>query len=342
MLGKTILFVALLGLGLEGAVNAQHLKKVRISSKAAGESTLPYVIGQRLGFYREEGLDIEVIVTRGTVAIQALIAGSVDYSNANVIPGILGGARLKIILMNADKPAHYLVSSSKISTLIDLVGKKVAISDFSGNSALILRELLNTNAISIDRVQFTTVFGDPSVRLGALLGGAVDATPLTYELAKMATARGYRILAYTGDYVSSLSATLVTTDQKIETSPEEVFRVVKATLKGQLFMYRETEETVKFLMEVLGMKDINWARELWNDRLKHASEIARIGRATEEAMIKNIERVSEQMQLAGIKPRFKGLIGLKQVYDFSFAERAYEEFGAIKWDPSNYQYMKRK
>ncbi len=339
---KVISLVVLFGLGLGGVAYAQQLKKVRISSKAAGESMLPYVIAQRLGFYREEGIDIEVIVARGTVATQALISGSVDYSNASVIPAILGGARLKIILINADKPAHYLVTSSKISTIRDLIGKNLAISDFSGNSTLILREFLNAKGIPADRVKLITAFGDPSVRLGALLGGAVDAAPLTYELAKVAEAKGYRILAHIGDYVSSLNAALVSTDQKIETPPEEVFRVVRATLKGQLFMYRNTKESIKFFAEVLGIKDIDLARELWEDRLRNASEIARIGRATEQAMTRNIERVKEQMQLAGAKPRSKGVVGPRQVYDFSFAERAYEELGAIKWDPNNYQYSKKK
>jgi ABC-type nitrate/sulfonate/bicarbonate transport system substrate-binding protein len=79
------------------AFAAEALKKIRIASKAAGESLVPYVIPQRLGFYREEGMDVDVIVTRGTVTTQVVVSGAVDYSNGGSIPAILGGARLKIL-----------------------------------------------------------------------------------------------------------------------------------------------------------------------------------------------------------------------------------------------------
>ena len=89
---------------------AQPLKKIIFSAKGGGEAMLPFVISQRLGFYKEEGLQSEVVVTRGTIATQALIGGSVGYTNAAVLPAVFNGARLKMILNNADKPAQYLVS----------------------------------------------------------------------------------------------------------------------------------------------------------------------------------------------------------------------------------------
>jgi ABC-type nitrate/sulfonate/bicarbonate transport system substrate-binding protein len=115
---------------------AQSLKKIIFSAKGGGEAMLPFVISQRLGFYKEEGLQSEVVVTRGTIATQALIGGSVGYTNAAVLPAVFSGARLKIILNSADKPAQYLVASPKITSLKQLAGKTVAISDFSGQRIL--------------------------------------------------------------------------------------------------------------------------------------------------------------------------------------------------------------
>ena len=156
---------------------------------------LPFVISERLGFYREEGLQSEVVVTRGTIATQALIGGSVGYTNAAVLPAIINGARLKIILNNADKPAQYLVSSPKITSLKQLVGKTVAISDFSGNAFLIMKDLLARTGVPIAEVKLR-VFGEPNLRLSSLLTDSVDATMLSYEQVKRAQAKGYRMLAY--------------------------------------------------------------------------------------------------------------------------------------------------
>src|SRR6266508_4617238 len=216
---------------------AEALKKIRIASKAAGESLVPYVIPQRLGFYREEGLDVDVIVTRGTVTTQVVVSGAVDYSNGGSIPAILGGARLKILQVSTDKPSQYLVVSPKITNIKQLNGKTVAISDASGNSTLLFRELLSKNGVAVDTVQMRAL-GEPSVRFGALLAGTVDATMITIGNARQAQAKGFRILLYSGDYVSSLSANLETSDDKIQTSPDEVYRVVKETLKGQMFYHR--------------------------------------------------------------------------------------------------------
>jgi ABC-type nitrate/sulfonate/bicarbonate transport system substrate-binding protein len=46
--------------GLPQAFSAEALRKIRIASKGGGETLLPYLIPQRLGFYKEEGLDVDV------------------------------------------------------------------------------------------------------------------------------------------------------------------------------------------------------------------------------------------------------------------------------------------
>jgi ABC-type nitrate/sulfonate/bicarbonate transport system substrate-binding protein len=183
--------------------------------------------------------------------------------------------------------------------------------------------------------------GEPSVRLGALLSGAVDATMITIGNARLAQAKGFRILAYSGDYVSALSANLETNDDKIQRSPDEVYKIVKATLKGQLFYHRNPSEAAKFILEVLRLTDFNEAREIWRERDKQASELAKIGQASDEVMTVNIERVREQMRAVGAVSRLKGPVSLDQVYDFSFVKKAYDEIRASKWDPMRYEYAKR-
>src|SRR5687768_16980654 len=128
----------------------------------------PFVISERLGFYRDEGVLAEAVVTRGTIASQALIGVSVGYTTATVLPAILNVARLKIVLNNADKPAQYLVSSPKISSIKQLPVKTVAISDFSGNAFLIMKDLLARTGVPIADVKLR-VFGEANLRLNALL-----------------------------------------------------------------------------------------------------------------------------------------------------------------------------
>ena len=339
MARRVLLFLALFLIASQTVSLAQPVKKIRISTRGLGLSVLPYMIGQRLGFYRAEGLEAEPIVTRGTVAIQTLIANSVDYSNALPIPAILRGIPLKVLTVISDKPSHYIVGSAKMTSLKQLIGKKIGISDFSGNSYLILRDVLQKAEVPIEQVQLRTI-GEGSVRMMALITGVVDASILSPEETKEAQAKGFRILAYSGDYISSLVTSLVTSDAKIKSSPEEVQKTVKATIKAQLFIFRHPDETTKFLLEALGTSDVHLAKEILDDFSKRASDLARRGVANDEAMRSNVDRVVQQLQLTGAMPKSKE-ITLDQVYDFSFAKRAYEEITAEGWDPRKYSYSKK-
>ena len=340
MIRLRLVVIFLLCFQINESFGAEALKKIRIASKAAGESLVPYLVSQRLSFYRDEGLDVDVVVTRGTVTTQVVLSGAVDYGNGGSIPAILGGARLKILEVSTDKPSQYLVVSPKITNVKQLNGKTVAISDASGNSTLLFRELLAKNGVAVETVQMRAL-GEPSVRLSALLAGTVDATMITIGNARQAQAKGFRILLYSGDYVSALSANLETSEDKIQSAPDEVYRVVKATLKGQIFYHRNANEATKFIMEVLRLNDFNEAKEIWRDRDKQASDLAKIGRASEEVMTVNIDRVREQMRSVGATSRVKGPVTLDQVYDFSFVKKAYDEIRASKWDPMRYEYSKK-
>jgi ABC-type nitrate/sulfonate/bicarbonate transport system substrate-binding protein len=60
--------------------SAGPLKKVRIAIPSISASHMPVYIAKELGYYRDEGLDTEIILMRGGLSIQALVAGSVDYT----------------------------------------------------------------------------------------------------------------------------------------------------------------------------------------------------------------------------------------------------------------------
>jgi ABC-type nitrate/sulfonate/bicarbonate transport system substrate-binding protein len=337
------IFVAMaliLSAGMSQALAAEALKKIRIASKGGGETLLPYLISQRLGFYRDEGFDVDVIVTRGTVTTQVVLSGAVDYSNGGSIPAILGGARIKILLISTDKPAQYMVTSPKISQIKQLAGKIIAVSDSSGNSTLILRDMLAKNGVAGESVQMRAL-GEQSTRLGALLSGAVDATLVSYGAAQHAQSKGFRILAYSGDHVSSLAANLESTDDKIRNASNEVYRIVKSTLQGQIFFHRNANEATKFIMEVLRLSNVSEAKEFWAERTKQASDLAKVGRASEEALATNIDRVQDQLKMVGASSRAKDKLSLDQVYDLSFVKKAYEDLRASKWDPMRYEYVKR-
>src|ERR1051325_1510947 len=257
---------------VQSPATAEPLKKLYLGTSSVGDKILSNVIAQRLGFYREEGYELEIVLPRGSVAIQGLLGGSLDYINhTSVTPAVLRGAPLRVVLIDSDRPTHYFVTSAKISSFNDLVGKSIAIDDFAGNAGLLARELVIRKGLPLNQVNLR-VIGPPPFRFQALMGGVVDATLLNYNLAKQAQAQGFRTLLYMGDLLSEVGPSLATTQAKLKSSPQEVYRVIKASLKGYLFMYRNPDEALKFFMEVQGISDPAAGRDGWQARLRRTSE----------------------------------------------------------------------
>jgi ABC-type nitrate/sulfonate/bicarbonate transport system substrate-binding protein len=243
-----------------------------------------------------------------------------------------------VLLVDSDKPTAYLVTSPKISSFKDLIGKTIAIQDFAGADALMVRDTLVANGVPLNRVSLRTL-GPPPFRLQALLGGAVDAAPLNFLLSRQAQERGFKVLAYTGDYTSDIQATAAGSLKAIQNSPNEVYRFIKATLKAQLFFFENPNDAAfKFYTEVNKLTDPILARDAYQARLRRSSDIVRVGRVSQQALIQAIDRLREQLKLAGTPLSEDTALSPDELVDFSFARRAYNEIQAEGWDSKKYQY----
>lgn len=320
----------------------ESLKTVRMMISTPGGTAVPYEIGERLGFYRQEGMRIEVSVAKISTAVQAILGGSADYLNhGSIFPMILTGLPFKVLLVGTDKSPHYLVSSPKIANFTDLIGKTIAIDDFTGGAALTMREALVKKGVPLNQVQLR-VIGPPHLRYQALLGGAVDAAPLTYLQSKAAQQKGFRLLAFTGDFILEVQLSVGAPQKTIQTSPEEVYKFVKAHLKALLFMFENPDEGLKFYMEAEKISDTNVAKDAWAEYLGRFSELARLGKVSEETMAEYKTQMIERLKLADPHLKVKESIRPDEIFDFSFAKRAYEEIKSEGWNAKNYRYIEKK
>jgi ABC-type nitrate/sulfonate/bicarbonate transport system substrate-binding protein len=325
------------------AYAAEAAKTVRLMTRALGDSTVIYEIGQRLGFYQEEGFRPELILAKISTATQALLAGNADYLNhGSAIPVILRGMPLKVLLVDSDRPPHFIVTTPQINSFQDITGKVFAIDDHAGASALVVREVLAKNAVPLDKVNFR-VLGPPPLRLQALLAGLVHAAPLNFVMASKAQSQGFKILAYTGDFTSDVQLSVAAPVVKMQTAPEEVYRFVRATLKAQMFFFANPrDEAFKFFMEVNELTDQTVARDAWQARMRRSSDAARLGLLTQQTMEEQKNRVVEQLKLGGTPLEKAKFIRAEEAYDFSFAKRAYAELKAGGWETTKYRWSPKR
>lgn len=159
----SVIFAAAFLCLVVGSASAQ-LKKVRLSITSPALTDLQFKIAQIKGFYREEGLEVETILIRGAVGLQALLGGSVDYSSAagSVIAAGVGGVPVKIVLIVNAKPQFDLVAHPQIKSIPQLKGKLIGISSRGGAVDLLTQLMLSQSGLTPNKDATLLVIGAPA------------------------------------------------------------------------------------------------------------------------------------------------------------------------------------
>jgi len=121
--------------------NALGTEAIKFALPGNSMGYLPLFVAVHRGFFKDEGLDIELPRLIPAMAQNALLAGEVQYHGL-ADSGLRLAARglpLKAIFYGADKPMYYLVAQKEIRSVAELKGKIVGVSQFGGTSDLAAR-----------------------------------------------------------------------------------------------------------------------------------------------------------------------------------------------------------
>ena len=224
-----------------------QLKKIRFSTTSIAVTELQFRIAHLKGFYREEGLDLETLLIRGSVGMQALIGGSVDYASAagSIIAAAVRGAPVRLVLIVNSKPQFDLVGRPEVKTVQQLKGKVIGISSRGGAVDLLTQLILTHHGVTPNKDATLIVIGTPEELATALRTGHIAACLLSPPRQLVLYREGFNKLAYSGDYLTSYpSGGIGATEEKIKTNPSEVLAFVRASLKGLQYYTQNRAESV--------------------------------------------------------------------------------------------------
>lgn len=172
------------------AVPQKQTSTVKIGMLPTITATLPHWIAMEKGFYKEEGLSVEIYPNSSSASlVQAMINKEIDY-----VPGVATvdvmnafasqSNQLKATIIShtqitKDEPftALLVTKNSKIATLKDVEGKKIAV--FPGNTAgAALKVFLNLKGVDIANISIIPV--PPPEHITVLQSGDVDVS-FAYE-----------------------------------------------------------------------------------------------------------------------------------------------------------------
>lgn len=225
--------------------------KIQFALPGNSMGYLPLFVAVHRGFFKDEGIDIELPRLRPSIAQNALMSGEVQYHGLadSGLRLAARGAPIKAIFYGADRPMYYLVAQKEIQSVADLKDKKVGVSQFGGTSDLAARLTLKHFGVEPERDALIIQIGSEATRMAALRAGSVSAIIVPVPAVAILKREGYREISFVGDVVEFASNGYSTTDQRIKEHPDEVKKVVRAIYRGLRYAKENPEGTVAVIQK---------------------------------------------------------------------------------------------
>ena len=291
-----------------GALNAQS-QKIRIAYSSRSNIATPLYVAVSKNFFREEGLEIELIQVSPRLAAMAVMNGDVSFTTSFVstFRGILQGFPLKLILVALKKGVYFLIVRPEIRDIQDLKGKKLGVATIRGADHLVAEEMLRSKGFDPSLVQ-QVALGDNPLRAQALVVGAVQAVSLSPPHDLLMQQMGYKALAGPPE-VGMPSSGLFTSDRLLKENPQMVKRALRAVIKANRFIAENRQETITVMLKWVKQSQEVAARS-YDAELK---AITRDGQMTDDELENLIQRLGDKKR------------PLNEVRDFSPMRQALKE-----------------
>ena len=238
---------------------AQPLRKVHATIPALTESSIAFFAAKEKGFWRDEGLDVQLIVARASASIQAVIAGNVDFGTAggSALLPIVRGLPMTFLFTTFNRANFSLYARPGIRAVQELKGKRLGISSFGSGPDSLVRDLLKDQGIDGGRDVSILPVGTGMERLIALKTGVVDAAVLSPSAYMMAEEAGFRELfsfVRQGDYVY-LQGGVIARNSLLKSEPALVEKFIRGSVKGLLYVRANRSDSVATLVRTLKIKE---------------------------------------------------------------------------------------
>ena len=308
-------WVALFDVGTSLAIDNLRVAYPSLSST----SVFSLVIAQKEGYFKEEGLNVELLSIRGEIAIRTTLAGDVDFfTNAgSALAAAVRGVSVRLVTVFQDKPGWDLIASPEIKSVSGLRGKNIAIMSPEGSLAVVAREMLRKNGLDPTKdVNLVTMGGD-EVRFPALQTKSIQATLFSTAMSIKAQKDGFSKLGNASEYANLVEGGLATSQDKIKQNPEKILRFVRGALKGLNYYISKREPAT------LRMND----RELVSSIYDILTPLALRDGFSDDKVLQSM--IDDMKRTTKVQRDIK----VADVFDLSFVKKANEELKASGWKP---------
>ncbi len=332
---------AVTGVVATPALRAQSaVEKPQIAMAVGGKAAfyyLPLTISEQLGYFKAEGLEVEISdFAGGARALQAVVGGSADVCSGAFEHTINLQSKnqfFQAFVLQGRAPQIALGISNKTmpnyQKLVDLKGKKIGVSAPGSSTNMVANLVLSRVGLKPSDVAFVGV-GTSAGALAALRSGQIDAMCNTDPVMTMLEQKGdvrivsdTRTLKGTQEVFGGLmpAGCLYAPAEFISKNPKTVQALTNAIVRGLKWLQTAgPSDIIKTVPESY----------LLGDRALYLASFAKIREAISlDGVIPEQGTVTALKALASFDPTVKAdKIALNKTYTNEFALRAKEKFQA--------------
>jgi len=300
------------------AEKSAKLAPVRIAYVSRSILDMPFIIARDRGFFREEGLEPELIFMKAIQTVQAMLAGGVDFGTATgtAISAAVNGADVRVVFALSDKPSFDMVALPSITSVQQLRGKKIGTSAVGSLTEILARQILIANKIPLETVTFLPL-GTSDITYIALKAGTIDATMVQIPQNFLAVDEGFRKLASGADVYRAVQGGLTTTKATSNERPELVIKTIRATQRALRLIRNDKKFAVEFIKGPY--LDMGKDRDKFAERVYEAAVHYYLASGTVDEKLQR-----EMIEVAAQRVKPKAPVPPERVFDFSFAQKVAE------------------
>src|SRR5713226_8371750 len=226
-------------------------EKIRVSISSVDVSFLTAAVADKRGFFKEQGMDVEVIRMAAPISITALANGDTDYTMifASVIRGAMRGMPIKVVASFLDGSTHTLIARPELKSVKDLRGKTLGVSTIGATSDVAARMMIRHFGVDPEKEMKIVALGSDRARFAALKEGIVEVAVISPPADAEGKKIGMNVLARSYELFNFPFVGLGVNVKKVKEKPDEVKKMLKALIRANRYVRENREGTIQTLAE---------------------------------------------------------------------------------------------
>jgi NitT/TauT family transport system substrate-binding protein len=318
----------LLALFLIASLQEGKAEIIKVAMPSTTQAVLPFTIARDKGYYRAEGLDVELILMSAPIASRALLSGDVAVATVGGagLPPVLRGSPFKFLFTSYSRAMFWLYAKPEIRDVKGLKSKRVGVSGIGSGPDSLLREILRQNGLDANRDVTVLSLGVMPTIFSGLQSGIVDAAMLSPPVTFKAEEAGFReLVSFPKQDLVELQGSILVRDASLQSDPAQMERFIRGTYKGFLYIKDNRSGTIPIVSRYLQVNE-SLAAKAYDHVVKPA--MTQDGTLSQDMQAKAVEHVLKRLDLKEAPP-------LAKIFDFSLTRKVIAELRSKGWKPGS-------